>query len=47
MKQFTMKVSAETKQKLETLSSDEKYRYCYAKVIRDLINKAHDKCTNE
>lgn len=41
MKQFTMKMDADTRQKLELLSNNTGYKFNLSMVIRDLINKAY------
>ena len=41
-KQFTMNMNDETKQKLELLSNNMKYRFNLSAVIRDLIDQAHE-----
>ena len=43
-KQFTMKMDEGTKQKLELLSNNMKFKFNLSAVVRDLIQKAHDQC---
>jgi hypothetical protein len=43
---FIMRLDFDTKQKMETLSSNQKYKYNLSALVRDLIKLEHQKLLN-